>query len=213
MNQKQKKEQALRVIERLKGVYPDAVCSLTYQKPYELLFAVRLSAQCTDARVNQVTPALFAAFPTLEAFASAETEAVEKYIFSCGLYHSKAVSLIACAKMLLEEYDGQVPDSMEQLLKLPGVGRKTANLIMGDVFGRPAIVTDTHCIRITNRLGLAKGKEPAKVEQQLWKVIPPEEGNGLCHRFVLFGRDTCTARSPKCGACPLSDICPSVIQK
>ncbi|MBQ4102521.1 MAG: endonuclease III [Oscillospiraceae bacterium] len=209
MTIKQKKNIALLAIEELKQKYPDAICSLEYKKPYELLFAVRLSAQCTDARVNQVTPHLFAAFPTLESFAKADVTEVEKIIFSCGFYKAKAASLVASAKMLLEEFDGQVPNTMEDLLRLPGVGRKTANLILGDVYHQPAIVADTHCIRISGRLGLTDSKDPLKVEMALRQVIPPEEGSDFCHRIVLFGRDICDARKPDCGNCPMKDFCPS----
>ena len=197
-----------RIIETLKGLYPDALCSLQYEKDYELLFSVRLSAQCTDARVNQVTPALFARFPTLESFAQAEPEEVEPYIRSCGFFHGKARDLVGCARQLIERFDGKVPGTMEELTSLPGVGRKTANLILGDVYHQPAYVCDTHCIRITGRLGITDGsKDPVKVEQQLRKAIPPEESGSFCHRMVLFGRDVCTARSPKCEECPLKPDC------
>ena len=197
------------IVDALKELYPDSLCSLQYEKDYELLFAVRLSAQCTDERVNQVTPALFARFPTLESFAEADIEEVGRYIHSCGFFRGKSRDLVLCAQMLLNEYGGRVPDTMEDLLRLPGVGRKTANLILGDVHGAPGVVVaDTHCIRITGRLGLTDGtKDPAKVEQQLRKILPPEESNNFCHRMVLFGRDTCTARSPKCGGCPLAGDC------
>ena len=199
-----------RIIETLKGLYPDALCSLQYEKDYELLFSVRLSAQCTDARVNQVTPALFARFPTLESFAQAEPEEVEPYIRSCGFFHGKARDLVGCARQLLERFDGKVPGTMEELTSLPGVGRKTANLILGDVYGQPAYVCDTHCIRITGRLGLTDGsKDPLQVERQLRAILPPEESSDFCHRMVLFGRDVCTARSPKCDGCPLRADCAS----
>ena len=199
-----------RIIETLKGLYPDALCSLQYEKDYELLFSVRLSAQCTDARVNQVTPALFARFPTLESFAQAEPEEVEPYIRSCGFFHGKARDLVGCARQLLEHFDGKVPGTMEELTSLPGVGRKTANLILGDVYGQPAYVCDTHCIRITGRLGLTDGsKDPLQVERQLRAILPPEESSDFCHRMVLFGRDVCTARSPKCDGCPLRADCAS----
>lgn len=201
------REKVGEIIEILRGLYPDAVCSLDYGKPYELLFSTRLSAQCTDARVNTVTPALFAKYPTLEAFAAADVGDVEEIIRSCGFYHSKARDIVACAGVLLEEYGGELPSTVEELIKLPGVGRKTANLIVGDVFHGPAIVTDTHCIRIANRLGLCNTKEPEKVERALRKIVPPEEGSDLCHRFVLFGRDVCTARAPKCAGCPLAALC------
>ena len=197
-----------RIIEMLKGLYPDALCSLQYEKDYELLFSVRLSAQCTDARVNQVTPALFARFPTLESFAQAEPEEVEPYIRSCGFFHGKARDLVGCARQLIERFDGKVPGTMEELTSLPGVGRKTANLILGDVYHQPAYVCDTHCIRITGRLGITDGsKDPLQVERQLRAILPPEESSDFCHRMVLFGRDVCTARSPRCGACPLSMYC------
>ena len=197
-----------RIIETLKGLYPDALCSLQYEKDYELLFSVRLSAQCTDARVNQVTPALFARFPTLESFAQAEPEEVEPYIRSCGFFHGKARDLVGCARQLIERFDGKVPGAMEELTSLPGVGRKTANLILGDVYHQPAYVCDTHCIRITGRLGLTDGsKDPLQVERQLRAILPPEESSDFCHRMVLFGRDVCTARSPKCENCPLRADC------
>ena len=197
-----------RIIDTLKGLYPDALCSLQYEKDYELLFSVRLSAQCTDARVNQVTPALFARFPTLESFAQAQPEEVEPYIRSCGFFHGKARDLVGCARQLLERFDGKVPGTMEELTSLPGVGRKTANLILGDVYHQPAYVCDTHCIRITGRLGLTDGsKDPLQVERQLRAILPPEESSDFCHRMVLFGRDVCTARSPKCENCPLSADC------
>ena len=197
-----------RIIETLKGLYPDALCSLQYEKDYELLFSVRLSAQCTDARVNLVTPALFARFPTLESFAQAEPEEVEPYIRSCGFFHGKARDLVGCARQLIERFDGKVPGTMEELTSLPGVGRKTANLILGDVYHQPAYVCDTHCIRITGRLGLTDGsKDPLQVERQLRAILPPEESSDFCHRMVLFGRDVCTARSPKCENCPLRADC------
>ena len=199
-----------RIIEMLKGLYPDALCSLQYEKDYELLFSVRLSAQCTDARVNQVTPALFARFPTLESFAQAEPEEVEPYIRSCGFFHGKARDLVGCARQLSERFDGKVPGTMEELTSLPGVGRKTANLILGDVYHQPAYVCDTHCIRITGRLGITDGsKDPLQVERQLRAILPPEESSDFCHRMVLFGRDVCTARSPKCDGCPLRADCAS----
>ena len=197
-----------RIIEQLKELYPEGLCSLEYEKDYELLFAVRLSAQCTDARVNKVTPALFRRFPTLESFAQADPNEVGEYIHSCGFYNGKAKDLVNCAKMLLERFGGKVPGTMEELVSLPGVGRKTANLILGDVYKQPAYVCDTHCIRITGRLGLTNGsKDPLQVERQLRQVLPPEESSDFCHRMVLFGRDTCTARSPKCEGCPLTKDC------
>ncbi|MBR4545957.1 MAG: endonuclease III [Oscillibacter sp.] len=196
------------IIETLKTRYPDALCSLRYDKDYELLFAVRLSAQCTDERVNRVTPALYARFPTLESFAEADPKEVGEYIHSCGFFNGKSRDIVACAKALIERHGGKVPDTMEALTALPGVGRKTANLILGDVYGKPAYVCDTHCIRITGRLGLTDGsKDPVKVERQLREVLPPEESSNFCHRMVLFGRDTCAARAPKCGGCPLRHLC------
>lgn len=195
------------IISILKERYPDALCALRYDKDYELMIAVRLSAQCTDARVNLVTPALFARFPTLDSFADADVAEVETLVHSCGFYKHKARDIVLACRMLREKYDRKVPDSMEELLKLPGVGRKTANLLLGDIYGQPAVVCDTHCIRIANRLGLAKGKEPEKVETQLRAILPPEESSDFCHRIVLFGRDTCTARDPNCAACPLRPYC------
>ena len=196
------------IIHILKKQYPDALCALQYEKDYELMIAVRLSAQCTDARVNLVTPGLFAAYPTLEAMAAADIADVEKHIHSCGFYRQKAKDIVLACQMLLDRYDGKVPGTMEELLKLPGVGRKTANLLLGDIYNIPgSVVCDTHCIRICGRLGLSKGKEPEKVEAQLRKVLPPGESSDFCHRIVLFGRDICTARSPKCAECPLSIHC------
>lgn len=195
------------IISILKERYPDALCALRYRKDYELMIAVRLSAQCTDARVNLVTPALFARFPTLESFAQATPEEVEPYVRSCGFYKHKARDIVLACQMLLRDYGGKVPDSMEALLRIPGVGRKTANLLLGDIYGQPAVVCDTHCIRISNRLGLAHGKEPEKVEQQLRAILPPEESSNFCHRIVLFGREICTARNPACGRCPLRPFC------
>ena len=204
--------QTREIIEILKEIYPDALCSLQYEKDYELLFAVRLSAQCTDERVNKVTPALYARFPTLESFADADPKEVGEYIHSCGFYNGKSRDIVACAKALIERHGGKVPDTMEELTALPGVGRKTANLILGDVYGQPAYVCDTHCIRITGRLGLTDGsKDPVKVERQLREILPPEESSNFCHRMVLFGRDTCAARAPKCGACPLRGLCDNPI--
>lgn len=202
-------EEVWAIINALKELYPDALCSLQYEKDYELLFAVRLSAQCTDARVNMVTPALFARFPTLEAFAEADPAEVGRYIHSCGFYNGKSKDLVNCAKMLLEKFDGKVPQSMEDLTSLPGIGRKTANLIRGDIYNEPgSVVADTHCIRITGRLGLTDGtKDPGKVETQLRAVLPPEESSDFCHRMVLFGRDVCVARKPKCESCPLTQWC------
>ena len=196
------------IVEQLKSLYPDAVCSLNYEKDYELLFSVRLSAQCTDARVNLVTPALFARFPTLEDFASASVEEVGEYVHSCGFWRAKARDIVGAAQMLIERFDGKVPDNMEDLLSLPGVGRKTANLILGDIYGSDGYVCDTHCIRITGRLGITDGsKDPLKVEQQLRQQITPEEASDFCHRMVLFGREWCMARSPRCAECPLKSAC------
>ena len=198
-----------RIIETLKGLYPDALCSLQYEKDYELLFSVRLSAQCTDARVNQVTPALFARFPTLEALAEAEPADVEPYIHSCGFFRAKAKDIVFASRMLLEQFHGKVPGTMEELLSLPGVGRKTANLILGDVHHTPGVVVaDTHCIRITGLLGLTDGtKDPGKVEKQLRACLPPEESNDFCHRLVLHGRAVCRARKPDCPNCTLRPWC------
>ena len=202
------KEKAREVIEILKTVYPEAPCALHYSKDYELMIAVRLSAQCTDARVNLVTPALFAAYPTLEAMANADIEKVEEFVHSCGFYRQKAKDIVLACQMLLEKHDGKVPNSMESLLKLPGVGRKTANLLLGDLYGKPgSVVCDTHCIRICGRLGFTQSKDPEKVERQLRDILPPEESSDFCHRIVLFGRDTCIARSPKCEGCPLAVHC------
>lgn len=205
-----KQERALSVVNLLKIDYPDAVCALQYKHDYELLFATRLSAQCTDVRVNLVTKDLFVTFPTLESFAEAPLEAIEEGIKTCGLFRTKARDLKACAQMLLSDFGGKVPDNMADLLKLPGIGRKTANLILGDIYGQPAIVTDTHCIRLSNRLGFVKNqKDPVKVETALRKLIPPEESSDFCHRLVLHGREVCTARAPKCEACRLAPVCPS----
>lgn len=196
------------IIEILKNRYPHAPCALHYGKDYELMIAVRLSAQCTDARVNLVTPALFAAYPTLEAMAGADIADVENYVRSCGFYRQKARDIVLSCQMLLTEYGGRVPDTMEKLLRLPGVGRKTANLLLGDLYGVPgSVVCDTHCMRICQRLGLSQGREPEKVERQLRAVLPPEESSDFCHRIVLFGRDCCTAQRPKCGECPLTMYC------
>ena len=196
------------IISILKTRYPDALCALHYRKDYELMIAVRLSAQCTDARVNLVTPALFAAYPTLEAMAGADIAHVEELMRTCGFYKHKARDIVLGCQMLLHDYGGKVPGTMQELLRIPGVGRKTANLLLGDLYGVPgSVVCDTHCIRICGRLGLSTGKEPEKVEQQLRKILPPEESSDFCHRMVLFGRDICTARNPRCAQCPLSMFC------
>lgn len=204
-----KQELALVVIDRLKKEYPDAGCTLDYDDAWKLLVSVRLAAQCTDARVNVVVESLYAKYPDVNALAEATPEEIEEIVRPCGLGKSKAWDISACMRMLRDEYDGKVPDDFNKLLKLPGVGRKSANLIMGDVFGKPAIVTDTHCIRLCNRIGLVDGiKEPKKVEMELWKIIPPEEGSDFCHRLVYHGRDVCTARTkPHCEKCCLADIC------
>ncbi|MBQ8814076.1 MAG: endonuclease III [Lachnospiraceae bacterium] len=204
-----KQELALETIKRLKAEYPDTDCTLEYDQAWKLLVSVRLAAQCTDARVNVVVEKLFADYPSIEALAAAEPEEIERYVRPCGLGNSKARDISACMRMLRDVYDGKVPDSFDELMKLPGVGRKSANLIMGDVFGKPAIVTDTHCIRLVNRIGLVDDvKDPKKVEMALWKLIPPEEGNDFCHRLVDHGRAVCTARTkPYCDKCCLADIC------
>lgn len=202
-----KQEKALSAVEALHGAYPDALCSLRAADPVQLLIATRLSAQCTDARVNQVTPALFAAFPTLQDFAEAETERVEALVRPCGFFHTKARDIIAMAQMLLADFGGVVPDTIEQLTHLPGVGRKTANLIVGDVYGKPAVVADTHLIRVTNLLGLVTNRDALKVETQLRELLPPQESNDFCHRCVLHGRAVCIARRPKCTVCVLQSFC------
>ena len=202
-----KKEIALSAVEALKKEYPDAKCSLDYETPLQLLVATRLSAQCTDARVNLVTPALFARFPDAESLAGAEVSEVAEYIKSCGLYKTKSKDLVAMAKMLVSNFGGEVPDNIDDLTKLPGIGRKTANLICGDVYGKPAVVVDTHCIRITTRLGLHKETDQRKIENALRKLLPPEESNDFCHRIVLHGRAVCTARSPKCKDCCMNGFC------
>lgn len=204
-----KKELALEIIKRLKKQYPDAGCTLDYNEAWKLLVSVRLAAQCTDARVNVVVEGLYQKFPSVKALAEAKVEEIEEMVKPCGLGHSKARDISACMRMLHEKYDDHVPDTFEELLKLPGVGRKSANLIMGDVFQKPAIVTDTHCIRLSNRIGLVDGiSDPKKVEMALWKIIPPEEGSDFCHRLVLHGREVCTARTkPYCDRCCLAEIC------
>lgn len=205
-----KEEQVNGIIEALKQAYPDPKCALHYEKDYELMIAVRLSAQCTDERVNLVTPALFARYPTLESFAAADISEVEQYVHSCGFYHHKARDIVLACAELLTKHGGTVPNSMEELLKLPGVGRKTANLLLGDLYKQPgSVVCDTHCIRITNKLGLAASKEPEKAETQLRAILPPEESSDFCHRIVLHGRCVCTARNPQCEKCTLRPFCDS----
>ncbi len=207
-----RKQRALAIIELLKNEYPDVECSLEYDEAWKLLVSVRLAAQCTDARVNVVVEKLYEKYPDVNALAEAPVEEIERIVHPCGLGNSKARDISACMKMLCDVYDGKVPDTMDKLLALPGVGRKSANLIMGDVFGKPAIVTDTHCIRLVNRFGIVDGiKEPGKVEKELWKIIPAEEGNDFCHRLVEHGRAVCTARTnPYCDRCVLADICKKV---
>ena len=205
------KEKVSAIIGALKVKYPVAPCALHYSKDYELMIAVRLSAQCTDARVNLVTPALFAEYPTLEAMAGADISHVEELVHSCGFYKHKARDIVLGCQMLINDYGGRVPGTMEELLRIPGVGRKTANLLLGDLYGVPgSVVCDTHCIRICGKLGLSKGKEPEKVEQQLRAILPPEESSDFCHRIVLFGREICIARNPKCAECPLALWCDEV---
>lgn len=205
-----KKQRALNAVEVLKKEYPDALCSLNASNPFELLVAVRLSAQCTDARVNLVTPALFEKYKTLDDYANADLKDVENLVKSCGFYKNKASSIIGMAKMVKEDFGGVVPDNIDDLIKLPGVGRKTANLIVGDIYGKESIVVDTHMIRISNRIGLVDNKDPYKIEMALKKLIPANEGSDFCHRIVLFGRDICSARKPKCDICPMNDNCKKV---
>lgn len=203
-----KKERAAKIIDLLKREYPDAKCSLDYNDAWKLLVSVRLAAQCTDERVNRVVPSLYEKYPSVETLADASVEEIESIVKPCGLGHSKARDISLCMKMLRDDFSGNVPDNMDDLLKLPGVGRKSANLVLGDVFGKPAIVTDTHCIRLVNRFGLVDNiKEPKKVEMALWKIIPPEEGNDFCHRLVYHGRAVCTARKPYCDECCLNEVC------
>jgi len=201
-------EQVLAILDGLEKEYPLAECALDYGKDYELLFSVRLSAQCTDERVNLITPALFARFPSLEAFARADVAEVETYIHSCGFFRSKARDIVSCAQVLLEKHGGRVPDTMEELVALPGVGRKTANLILGDIYGKPAVVVDTHCIRLSNRMGLVDDlKDPVKIETELRKILPPERSSDFCHRLVLHGRAVCDARKPRCADCCVREHC------
>ncbi|MDR2600519.1 MAG: endonuclease III [Oscillospiraceae bacterium] len=197
----------LQIIKTLEETYPNPICALTYKKDYELLFAARLSAQCTDARVNLVTPVLFKRYQTLEEIASADISELEDIIHSCGFYKTKARDIVMASAMLVGEFDGKVPDTMEKLLRIPGVGRKTANLMLGDLFGKPSIVVDTHCIRITNRIGLVKTKDPVKIETELRAIIPPDKSTAFCHRLVLHGRVVCTARNPKCNKCTIFAYC------
>ena len=210
-----KKELALEVIERLKNEYPDADCTLEYDQAWKLLVSVRLAAQCTDARVNVVVKGLFEKYPTVEALAAADVADIEEIVRPCGLGKSKARDISKCMKVLRDEYNGKIPTDFKSILSLPGVGRKSANLIMGDVFGKPAIVTDTHCIRLVNRIGLVDGiKDPKKVEMALWEIVPPEEGSDFCHRLVWHGRDVCTARTkPHCERCCLNDLCAQIIYR
>lgn len=207
-----KKDIAVSAVRLLEIYYPDAKCSLNYSDPFQLLIATRLSAQCTDNRVNIVTPALFSEFPDATAFANADISKVEELIKSCGLYKTKAKDLVGIGKGIVENFGGNVPGSVDQLITLPGVGRKTANLICGDVFGMPAVVTDTHLIRLSNRLGLVKTKDPLKVEKELLKLLPPEKSNNFCHRAVMLGREVCTSRKANCDICPLKDICRKIIK-
>ena len=202
-----KKQRAALAVQALKKEYPLEICSLTYSDPLQLLIATRLAAQCTDARVNLVAPVLFRRFPTLESFCEGPVEDIEEIVRSCGLYKTKARDILAMCRMLRDVYGGAVPDTVEELTKLPGVGRKTANLVVGDIYGKPAVVTDTHCIRICGRLGLSEGKDPLKVERQLWKILPPAEANDFCHRLVLHGRAVCTARNPDCASCCMLPFC------
>lgn len=204
-----KKQIAAEAVKRLKERYPEGICSLQYKTAWELLVATRLSAQCTDARVNKVTPALFAAYPNAQAMANADPAHVGELIHSCGFFNTKSKDLVEMSRLICEQYGGTVPDTVEELVKLPGVGRKTANLVCGDIYGKPAVVTDTHCIRIAGRLGLCDSTNPLIVERQLRAILEPSESNDFCHRLVLLGRDVCTARKPRCDACPLADICPS----
>ncbi len=206
-----KKERVIKAVEGLEKLYPDAICSLQYTDAFQLLIATRLSAQCTDKRVNMVTPDLFKEFPTAEKMAEAELGRVEELVKTCGLYKTKAKDLIGIAKKLISDFGGIVPDTIEELTTLPGVGRKTANLVCGDIYKKPAVVTDTHFIRICNRLGLVASTNPLVVEKEMRKLLPPDKSNDFCHRTVLFGRDICTARKANCSACPLNEICPKKV--
>ena len=208
-----KKERTTEAVKRLEALYPDAVCSLTYTDAFQLLIATRLSAQCTDKRVNMVTPALFAEFPDAKSMGEAPLSRVEELIKTCGLYKTKAKDLVAIGKEITERFGGKVPDTIEELITLPGIGRKTANLVCGDIYGKPAVVTDTHFIRLCNRLGLVETTNPLSVEKQMRKLLPPEKSNDFCHRTVLFGRDVCTARKAHCENCVLADICPKKVVK
>jgi len=201
------KTDVLRIINLFEEFYPEPVCALEYKKDYELLFATRLAAQCTDARVNTVTPVLYTRYPSLEALARADIDELEKIVFPCGFYKVKARDIVMASAMLIGEFGGRVPDTMEELLRLPGVGRKTANLILGDIHGKPAVVVDTHCIRLSNRIGLVDTKDPAKIETALRKILPPEKSSDFCHRLVLHGRAVCTARNPACERCCIAGIC------
>lgn len=203
-----KKERVIKAVEALEKLYPDAICSLNYTNAFQLLIATRLSAQCTDARVNMVTPELFKKYPDAATMSKASVEDIENLIKTCGLYKTKAKDLVGIAKMITEDFDGAVPDTIEQLIKLPGVGRKTANLVCGDVYGKPAVVTDTHFIRLCNRLGFVKTTNPLQVENAMRRLLPPEKSNDFCHRSVLFGRDICTARKTYCERCPMREFCP-----
>lgn len=211
MTQTEKKEILLKAVEALKKEYPDAICSLVYTDPFQLLVATRLAAQCTDNRVNMVTPALFQRFKSISDFAEADVSDVEEYIKSCGLYKTKARDIVLMAQCLRDNYGGKVPDTIEELVKLPGIGRKTANLIVGDIFGKPAVVVDTHCIRLTHRLGIHSIKDPKKIEFMLRELLPLDESNDFCHRLVLHGRAVCDARKPRCEACCMNSFCPKNI--
>ena len=208
-----KKERTLEAVLRLEKLYPDAICSLVYDDAFQLLVATRLSAQCTDKRVNIVTPDLFAEFPTPHKMANADIERVEELIKTCGLYKTTAKDLVKLSQQIIEDFDGNVPDTIEELTTLSGVGRKTANLVVGDIFKKPAVVCDTHFIRLCNRLGLVESDNPITVEKAMRKLLPPDKSNDFCHRSVLFGRDVCIARNPKCSECVLADICPKKIKK